>query len=129
MHLLHVVGVGDLALLVTNDGELQLGAGDLINVLDPATVALNSVGRETDEFDATLGELRLELCESTKLSGADGGVVLGVREKHNPFVANEVVEVDWAVGGLSIKVGSDAAQAKRSGALFGRHVVLSVVLY
>ncbi len=33
----HVIGVCHLALLVANDGEPQPAAGDLINVLDPAT--------------------------------------------------------------------------------------------
>lgn len=35
----------------------------------------DSIGRETNELDTTLGELRLELSKSSELSGADGGVV------------------------------------------------------
>lgn len=114
----HVVGEGDLALLVANDWELELGAGDLVDILDPATVGLNGVGRETDELDTALGELWLELGESTELGGADWGVVLWVGEEDDPVVANELVEVDWSGGGLSIEVWGNATQTERSG---GRH--------
>lgn len=114
----HVVGEGDLALLVANDWELELGAGDLVDILDPATVGLNGVGRETDELDTALGELWLELGESTELGGADWGVVLWVGEEDDPVVANELVEVDWSGGGLSIEVWGNATQTERGG---GRH--------
>lgn len=109
---LHVVGKSDLPLLVANNGEAQLGAGDLIDVLDPAAVALDSVCAQTDELDAPLGELGLELSESTELGGADGGVVLGVGEEDDPAVANELVEVNGTTGGLSLEVGRDAAEAE-----------------
>ncbi len=109
---LHVIGVCDLALLVTNDWEAQLAARDLIDILDPSSVGLDGVGGETDQLDATLGELGLELCEGTKLGGADGSVVLGVGEENNPLVANELVKVDRALGGLGLEVGGNGAQAE-----------------
>ena len=84
-------------------------------------MGLNSVGRETDQLDTTLGELRLELGESTELSGADGGVVLGVREEDDPVVADELVEVNVSLGGLGLEVGGGRAQTKRSRS---RHFVL-----
>ena len=129
----HVVGESDLALLVANDGELETSLGDLVDVLDPATVAVDSVGRETNELDTTLGELGLELSKSTELGGADGGVVLGVREQNHPLVSDELVEVDGTgsvsvpgaqqkstrqssgnlpVGGVGIEVGGNAAEAE-----------------
>lgn len=37
-----------------------------------------------------------------------------MRKQNHPLVANEVVELDGTVGGLSLEVGGDAAQAKRS---------------
>ena len=61
---LHVVGEGDLALLVADDREAQPAAGDLVDVLDPAAMALDGVGAQSDELDATLGELGLELWKS-----------------------------------------------------------------
>jgi hypothetical protein len=107
---LHVVCVCDLTFLVANDWELEAAAGDLIDILNPSSVALNGVCGETDELDTTLGELRLELGESTELGGADWGVVLWVGEENDPVVANELVEVDWASGGLGLEVRGDRAQ-------------------
>ena len=71
----HVVGVRDLAVLVSNDGEVERGLGDLINVLDPLAVGLDGVGGETNQLDIALGELGLELGEGTELGRADGGEV------------------------------------------------------
>lgn len=63
---------------------------------------LDSIGRKTDQLDTTLGELRLELSESTELGSADGSVVLGVGEQNHPVVADELMEVDGTVGGLCL---------------------------
>lgn len=105
----HVVQVGDLALGVGNDGELELGAGDLIDVLDPTVVGLDAVGTQTNELNTTLGELGLKLGEGTELGGADGGEVIGVGEEDGPLVADEVVEVDGTVGGLGVEVRGSRA--------------------
>ena len=112
---LHVVEESDLALLVANDGEGDLAAGDLVNVLDPAIVGLDGVGGQADELDAALLELGLELGEGAQLGGADGGVVLGVGEEDHPLVADELVEVDVALGGLGLEVGGLVAETERSG--------------
>lgn len=90
----HVVEVGDLALGVGDDGELEVGAGNLVNVLDPLLVGVDVVGtlgdnqscplrvpihdltHQTDELDTTSSELRLELGEGTELGGTDGGEVI-----------------------------------------------------
>lgn len=108
----HIVGVGDLALGVRDDGELELGAGDLINVLDPGVVRLDTVGAETDHLDATGSELGLELGESTEFSGTDGGEVIGVGEEDSPAVTDEVVEGDGTGRGLSIEVGGNGAETE-----------------
>lgn len=110
----HIVQQGNLALLVTNDGERNVAASDLGNVLDPSLVGLDRVGRQADELDAALGELGLELGEGTQLGGADGGEVLGVGEEDNPVVANELVEVDGALGRLGLEVGRGGAEAEGS---------------
>lgn len=111
---LHVVGEGNLALLVANDGESNLAASHLSNVLDPAIVRLNSVGRETNQLDTALGELGLKLGKGTELGGADGGEVLGVGEEDDPAVANELVEVNLALGGVGLEVGGLGAEAEGS---------------
>ena len=112
---LHVVGEGNLALLVANDGESDLAASDLVNVVDPSLVRLDGVGGQADQLDAALLELGLELGKGAELGGADGGVVLGVGEEDDPVVANELVEVNRSGGGLGLEVGGDGAETERSG--------------
>ena len=109
---LHVIGVCDLALLVTDDWEAQLAARDLVDILDPSSVGLDSVGRETDQLDTTLGELGLELSKGSEFGSADGSVILWVGEEDHPFIANELVEVDGALGGLGLEVGGNGTQAE-----------------
>jgi len=108
----HVEGVGDLALGVGDNGELEVGAGNLIDVLDPAVVGLDMVGTETNELDTARGELGLELGEGAQLGGTDGGEVIGVGEEDGPLVTDELVEVDGTVGGLGIEVRGSRAQAE-----------------
>lgn len=119
----HVIEVGNLPVLVTNDWEGQVGTGNLVDVLDPATVGVDGVGRKTNELDATLCELRLEQSKSSELGGADGSVVLWVREENNPVVINEVVEPDLSNGGLSLEVWSNASKTERGRAFFGGHCI------
>lgn len=75
-------------------------------------MALDSVCAQADELGVPLGELGLELGESTKLGGADGSVVLGVGEEDDPVVANELVEVNGTGGGLGLEVRRDGAEAE-----------------
>jgi hypothetical protein len=109
---LHVVGKSDLPLLVADDGEAELGPGDLIDVLDPATVALDGVCAQADELGVPLGELGLKLGEGAELGGADGSVILGVGEEDDPVVTNELVEVNGTTGGLGLEVGRGGAEAE-----------------
>lgn len=108
----HVVQVGDLALGVGDDGELEVGAGDLVDVLDPAVVGLDAVGAQTDELDTAGSELGLEFGEGTEFGGTDGGEIIGVGEEDGPLVTDELVEVDGTVGGLGIEVRGDGTQAE-----------------
>ena len=119
----HVVEVGNLALLVGQDGEFDERARHLVNVLDPALVAAQRVGRQANQLDAALVELGLEACHLAELGGAHGRVVLGVGEQDDPVVADELVEVDGALGGLGLEVGGNRAQteaAKRMSVSNGR---------
>lgn len=99
-------------MLVTNDWEAQLAARDLIDILDPSSVRLDSVCRKTDQLNATLGELGLELCKGSELGGADGSVIFRVGEEDDPVVTDELVEVDGASGGLGLEVGGNGTQAE-----------------
>ncbi len=105
----HVVFESDLSLLVTNYWESKIASADLVNVLNPLSVAINSVGRQADQLDSSSCKFWLEFRERAELGGADWCEVLWVGEKDDPFVADEIVEVDGTLSGLSIEVGSDSA--------------------
>ncbi len=72
----------------------------------------NGVGRKANQLDTTLGELGLKLREGAELGGADGGIVFWVGEQDDPVVANELVEVNRALGGLGLEVGRNRTQAE-----------------
>ena len=115
---LHVVEICDLPLLVADDWERQIAARDVVDILDPSSMALDCVRRQSNELHATLGEFWLEFREGAQLGRANGCVVLWVREQHHPVVADELMEVDGSVGGLGIEVGSNASKTERFDALF-----------
>lgn len=108
----HVVQEGDLALGVGDDGELEVGASHLINVLNPAVVGFDTVGTEANQLNTTCGELGLQLGEGTELGGTDGSKVIGVGEEDSPLVTDKVMEVNGTVGGIGIEVRGNGAQTK-----------------
>ena len=108
----HVVLKSNLSLLVANDWESKIAAADLVDVFDPVSVAVDSVGRETDQLDSSSCEFGLELCKCAEFGGADRCEVFGVGEEDDPFVADEIVEVDGALSGVGIEVGGNGTQAK-----------------
>lgn len=101
-----------MSLLVTNDGELQVAAADLIDITDPTAMAFNCVCRQSNQFDATLGELWLKFRKGTQFSCANRCVIFRVREEDYPAVADEIVEVDGPIGGVCVEIGCNATQAQ-----------------
>ena len=65
---------------------------------------LDRVDRETDDLDATLVELRLDLGHVAELGRADRREVLRVREQHAPGIADPVVKLDFSFGGLGLEI-------------------------
>lgn len=61
---------------------------------------------QTNHLDTALLKLALHLRKGTQLGGANGSEIGRVGEKDGPAVADELVEVDLALGGQSLKVGS-----------------------
>jgi hypothetical protein len=57
-------------------------------------------------LDAPRLKLILQLRKRSQLCGAHGSEVCGVGEKNGPAVVDELVEVDVAMGGLGVEVGS-----------------------
>lgn len=58
---LHIISMGNLAILIANDRKCQRTASDLGNVVDPSIVRLNRIGGQADQLDAALGEFGLVL--------------------------------------------------------------------
>ena len=48
---------GDLSLLVANHGKFRIGIADLVDIRDPASVTLNGISKQTNEFNASSREL------------------------------------------------------------------------
>ena len=101
---LHVIQISNLTGLVADNREGQLAARNLVNVLDPSSVALNCVSRQANQLDSALLEFRLEFGKGSELGGADGSVILWVGEEHNPIVTNEFMEVNIAVCSLGLEI-------------------------
>lgn len=83
----HVVEESDVAVVVGDDGEREVGVAELIDVLDPALVGTEVVGAESNHLDAAGLEFILEFCKGAQFGCADGGVVGGVGEEDCPAVA------------------------------------------
>ena len=108
----HIIQIRHLPLLIPDDGETESGAGDFVNVLDPAGVRVDGVGAQADQLDVALCEFGLEFREGAQLGGADGGVIFRVREENGPGIADEFVEVNGAIGGVGLEVGRGGAEAE-----------------
>ncbi|KAL2285203.1 hypothetical protein FJTKL_08420 [Diaporthe vaccinii] len=111
----HVIKVGDLPLLVGNNGEVEGVAADLLDVGSPALVRIDGIGAQAQQLDAALLELGLEAGHLAQLGGADRGVVLGVGEEDNPVLADILVQVDGALGRIGLEVGGNGAQTEAGG--------------
>ena len=108
----HVVCQRDLTSLVANDGELQGGVGELVDILDPLMVVIDVVGRQTNQLDASFGKLGFQLCERSQLGRTHWSKVFWMREKHDPFVADELVEVDRSIRRFRFEVGGSRSKAQ-----------------
>ena len=101
----HVVEVGDLLVGVADQREVDLRALGLLDVVRPLVVVLGRVDREADHLDVALVPLGLQLGDVAELGRADRREVLGMGEQDAPAVAEPLVEVDAAFGGVSGEVG------------------------
>ena len=113
----HVVELGDLAILVGNDREVDADALGLLDVSGPLFMVVEVVHRQADDLDAALVPLGLEACYFAQLGGAHRGEVLGMGEQDAPAVAQPLVEVDVALSGFLGEVGSGVAETEAHGFL------------
>src|SRR5690606_12988794 len=65
-----VVEIGDLAIGIGDDREVDRSVLRLVDVVDPLDVRVDRIDGQGDDLDAALGELVLELGGETQFGGA-----------------------------------------------------------
>ena len=100
----HVVELRDLEVVVADDRVVGPRALGFLDVVRPALVVAGRVDGEADDLRVPLVELRLDARHVAELGRADGGEVLGMGEQDRPPVADPLVEVDGALGGIRREV-------------------------
>ena len=111
----HPVEIAHLLVFVGQDRIVNGGLLHLVDVADPALVALGGIDAQGDRLDVALVPLGAQPGHLAQLGGADGGVVRGVGEQHNPAVTSEVVEVDRTQLGVLGEIGNGVAELQRHG--------------
>src|SRR5450755_812039 len=106
----HAVEIGDTQIRISDHRKLYLGALRLLDVALPCNVVIDRVDRQPDHLDAALFKFALELRGGAKLSGADRGIVLGMREQHAPGVSEPRVQVDFPNGGIRFEIRCDVSE-------------------
>jgi hypothetical protein len=117
------------------DWELDRGRAHslpakLFDVLNPSAVLFEPVRAEADNLDVALCKVGRAPCDLTKLRRTHWREVVGVREedtlsqrlsthsqhrkedKTHPGVAKPVMELDFALGGLGLKVWCNTSKAE-----------------
>src|SRR5690348_2844231 len=82
-------------------------------------MVVDGVDRQADDFDVALVELGLEFSHRAELGGADRREILGMREQHGPRIADPIVELELALGRLSLEIRRGVANSQRHGYLLG----------
>ena len=119
----HVVEVSNFARFVGNDRESQIAARNLVDILDPFLMRVQSIGTQSNKFDSTFLEFRLEFGKGAELErsvqkqagksnlgSAHGSEVLGVGEQDNPSVSNEIMELDVSLSSIRLEIRGRATQ-------------------
>ena len=83
--------------------------------LRPLLVLVDRIDAETDDLDAALVELRLQLRHVTELGRADRREVLRMRKQHRPGVANPLMEIDEPLGRLRLEIRRLISDSNRHG--------------
>ena len=109
----HAVELGDLELGVADQRIVGREALGLLDVTQPAGVALHRIDRQAGDLHAAPVELRLDLGQVAQLGRADRREILGMREQDGPTVADPFMEPDAALGGFGLEVGRLAANAEQ----------------
>src|SRR5690606_4499994 len=110
----HVVQVGYLAVVVSQDRKIHLCALGLVDVVDPAGMRVDGVDRYGQYLDVALGELIRQFGSESQFCRAYRREVGRMREEHTPAVTQVFVKTDRPSGRILFKIGGGVAQTKRS---------------
>ena len=105
----HVVELGDVEIGVADHRIVRRSTLRLADVLRPFGVLVDGVDGKAHQFDAAFVEFRLQFCERTEFGGADRCEILGMREQQCPAIADPIVELDLAFGGLGLEIRGHGA--------------------
>ena len=111
----HPVEIAHLLVGVSQDRIVDGGVLGLVDVADPALVALRGIDTQGDGFHVALLPLGAQARHFAQLGGADRGVVRGVGEQHHPAAVSEVVEVDGPQLGVLGEIGNGIAELQGHG--------------
>ena len=100
----HIIQPRHFPIGISDDGKLQVGAGDVVDIFDPLLVRRQIIGAESNHFDIPTDKFIFEFGKRSEFGGADGSEVGWVGEEDAPAVVEEFVKVDLALGGLSTEV-------------------------
>ncbi|MCY1504967.1 hypothetical protein D9M68_391580 [compost metagenome] len=109
----HAVELRDGVVDVGDHREVRRMALRFLDVGGPAGMPVERIDGEADDLDAAPVEFRLDARHVAELGGADGRVVLGVREQDRPGVADPVVKPDGAIGRSDLEVRCEVIDCKR----------------
>ena len=100
----HIVEFGDMQIGVGDQGVMHGRAAHIADILEPVVMILDRINAERDDFCVAPREFGLNSGHVAEFGGADRGKVLGVGKQHRPLVADPLVKIDPALGGLGLKI-------------------------
>ena len=87
----------------------------LLDIAQPTGVAVDRVDAQADELRVALRELGLDFGHVPELRRAHRREILRMGKQNRPAVADPLVEVDGALGGLRLEIRRGVVDAKRHG--------------
>ena len=110
----HAIELANFPLGVRNHREVNIVALSLLDVLLPPQVGVCGVNGQTDDFDASLVELRFNLSYIPELGCADWCKIFGMREEDAPAVPQPVMKLDPPRRRVCLEVRGDVTESNES---------------
>ncbi|MNV41590.1 hypothetical protein D3C71_1332310 [compost metagenome] len=107
----HVVELGHHQVFVADQRIVDRCALGLGDVTDPAVVVTDRVDAEAQDLGVALVEFRFEFGQVTQFGGAHRGEILGMGKQDGPAIADPLVKVEGAFGGVGGEIRCFVANA------------------